>query len=89
MSWAHFEDDCPGCRPAMIDIKTGKRLPEDSPEMQAVMGVWAKTTIEERRAFHRFTCQNSRAPEDMAVISEFSQRINEAMSGLDGQSPTE
>lgn len=82
MSWAYFEDDCPGCRPAMIDIKTRKRMPEDSPEMQAVLGVWAKTTTEERRAFHRFTCQNSRTPKDLAVISALSARMNEAMSGL-------
>lgn len=57
-------------------------MPEDSPEMQAVLGVWAKTTMEERQAFHRFTCQNSRTPTDLAVISALSARMNEAMSGL-------
>ncbi len=82
MSWAYFEDDCPGCRPALIDSKTRKRLPEDSPEMQAVLGIWAKTTIEERQAFHRFTCQASRSPEDLAVMSALGAKIEEAMAGL-------
>jgi hypothetical protein len=81
MSWAYFEDDCPGCRPALIDMKTRERVPEDSPEMQAVLGVWAKTTAEERRAFHRFTCQNSRTPEDLKVMRDLSEKMSRAMSG--------
>ena len=82
MSWTYFEDDCPGCRPVLLDLKSGRALSEDSPQMQVVLGVWAETTIEERKAFHRFTCQNSRTPEDLKVISDLSASMSAAMTRL-------
>jgi hypothetical protein len=81
MSLKYFEDDCPGCRPALLDMETKKPMPEDSPQMQAVLAVWDTTTPEERQAFHRFTCQNSRTPEDLKVINNLSARISAALSG--------
>ena len=81
MSFEYFENDCPGCKPVLLDQKTMRQMPETSPEMQAVLGVWAKTTLEERQAFHRFTCQNSRTPADMAVMSDLGERMRRRWSG--------
>lgn len=79
MSTDKYNDDCPGCRPALVNVKTGQKMPDDSPEMVAVLRVWDKTTRIEREAFHRFTCLNSRAIEDLDIIQALSKRFEKAM----------
>lgn len=79
MSIEKFEDDCPGCRPAMIDYKTGKVLPDDDPVMIKVMGVWSQTTKAEREAFHRVCCNHSQEPVDMQLMSGIAFKMQEAM----------
>ena len=80
MSYDEFDDNCPGCRPAILDVKTGKVLPDDAPMMQAALGVWRTATTEEKRAFHRFCCFNSRDPEDVRLASGIAQRIEKALA---------
>jgi hypothetical protein len=80
MSMEHFELECTGCKPAMMDVKTGKVLPDDSPEMQVVLRVWNDTPIEDRRAWHRFTCLNSRAAADLQFAASFTERIQRAFT---------
>ena len=80
MSKATFSDDCPGCRPAMMDMKTGQVLPDDSPEMILVLGVWKTTSRREREVFHRVCCQNSRDGSDIRIFKELSQRITNALN---------
>lgn len=75
MSIHKHDDDCPGCRPAVLDVATGKPLPDDSEIMVVVNQVWAETTFEERQSFHRVTCQNSRDPQDVATIQRITQQI--------------
>jgi len=82
MSRDRFDDECPGCRPAMMDVKTGRLFADDSAEMSAVNRLWGATTPEERRAWHRFTCQDSRAPEDMILVRAFSDRVQAALTAL-------
>lgn len=79
MSWEQHEDDCPGCRPALLDPTTGKAAAPDSPEMQVVNRVWSTTTVEERHAFHRVTCQNSRDDADMTLVQGICERIGDAL----------
>lgn len=79
MSHGNFEDDCKGCKPVLIDLQTRKPMAEDTPEMQAVLKVWAETTLAERQAFHRMTCLNSRAPEDLAVAAMLTERIQKIL----------
>lgn len=80
MSLETFDDDCPGCMPALIDMRTGQPLPADSPEMMSVHAMWrALTTFEERRAFHQVSCQNSREPEDMALMRTLLPKIKAAI----------
>lgn len=78
MSWTEFSDTCPGCRPAMLDMQTRRRLPDSDPLMRIVNDLWSKTTLEERQAWHRVCCQNSRAPRDMLFASGFAQKIQDA-----------
>lgn len=79
MSFHQHSDDCPGCRPVILDLKTGKPLADDSPEMIAVSVMWAQTTLDERQAFHRFTCQNSRTTEDLKMMESLSDRMKKAL----------
>jgi hypothetical protein len=69
MSLSEFDDNCPGCRPAIIDVKTKKILPDDDPVMVAMMKIWGETSIYERRAYHRVMCLNSRDAIDLFIVN--------------------
>jgi hypothetical protein len=70
-----FDDECPGCRPMLVDPKTMQPYADDSVEMRAVNRVWSATTLEERQAFHRFTCLSSRAVGDVLRVKALSDRL--------------
>jgi len=76
----HFDDKCAGCRPAMVDVNTGLPLADDSPEMTIVNSLWAETTLDERRAWHRVTCQNSRKRRDVRFAKAFADRVAQAFA---------
>jgi hypothetical protein len=80
MSLEKHEDDCPGCKPALLDIKTGQRLPNDDPRMIVINKVWAGTTRAEREAFHRVTCLNSRAIPDLRVMERIAAKFQKAIA---------
>ncbi len=61
----------------MINLETGRATSEDDPATAAMMRAWNETTLPQRQAWHRFTCQNSRAPLDMLVVSELMDRIRD------------
>lgn len=82
MSWEKFDDECPGCKPALLDVNTGKVMSDDSPEMMAVFSVWKKTTIEERQAWHRVCCHQSPTRDDMNFAEAFSLRVKEALEAI-------
>jgi hypothetical protein len=66
-----FCDSCPGCRPAILDIKTGKSLPKNSPIMIAVNKVWdTQTTLQQRKAFIEVTLHNSCRTSDLKLFHE-------------------
>lgn len=79
MSRKEFSDDCQGCRPCLIDFKTMKPLPLDHPVMLAVYRVWNNASLEEKRAFHDFTCNNSREPDVVKAISHLQSRMEFAI----------
>jgi hypothetical protein len=79
MAWQTYDDDCPGCRPVVIDPETLQPLPIDHPAMQAMLRVWDGLTLPERRAFHRFTCLNSRAPADVLVIQSIQRQLERGL----------
>ncbi len=78
MSRLLFSDQCSGCRPAMIDFQTMKPVPADSPLMRPINAVWEKTTLAERQAFHRFTCQGSTDLGDLLTVKMLQQRMHRA-----------
>lgn len=82
MSRERFDDECAGCRPAMVDVKTGRVLADDSVEMTIVNRLWGETSREERLAWHRFTCQNSRALVDVQLVKAFSDRLEAAFAAV-------
>jgi hypothetical protein len=61
-----------------MDPETHEPLPEDSPIMVTIRRIWATTIREQREAFHRFTCLNSRAPADLEVMRWFADEIHKA-----------
>lgn len=75
-----FSDECPGCRPMMVDAKTGSPYANDSVEMVIVNRLWSETTLDERRAWHRFTCQKSCSLVDVQIAKTFADRLEAAFA---------
>jgi hypothetical protein len=80
MSTKEFDDECSGCRPAMMDVKTKTMMPDDSPTMRTVLRIWNRLTLADKRAWHRFTCLQSRAIGDLAVAKRFSEAVEKALT---------
>ena len=78
-----YSDDCPGCQPAILDMRTGKPLPQDGPVMKAVIEAFhTKTTLAQRLRWHRVVIQNSRDPEDLRIAGEVARVLEEAMENI-------
>jgi hypothetical protein len=73
-----FSDDCPACRPVILDAETGRPVAPDHPLMRAVNDVWGRTTFEQRRAFHRPTCQGSLEPTDLLTVNHLRLQMQAA-----------
>ena len=72
MSKQHFDDDCPGCRPIIIDAATGKT---NAAMTERAIKIWRSGTVAEREAFHRFTCLNARDPEAIAAMQKIQTEL--------------
>jgi len=66
----------------MLDVQTGKVLPEDHPIMRKMLGVWAETTLSERQAYHRVMCLNSRDPLDLFLVRGIIERFEAKAAAL-------
>jgi hypothetical protein len=75
MPMSLFSDECPGCRPAVMDDK-GTVLSDNHPLMQRINHAWLRTTLAQRQAFHRCTCLNSRDPLDLALVKAFLDSVD-------------
>ena len=71
MSMAKYEDDCKGCRPAAIDLKTNEVMPPDHPVSLGMAVAWEKADRRTRVAWHAVTCQNSRRPHYQRLATAF------------------
>lgn len=67
MSCERFDPNCRGCMPVMLDIATGKPLPDDDPSVVTLMRVWRAATREEQEAFWRVAVKNSRDADDLRL----------------------
>lgn len=79
MSLHAFDPECPHCRPALIDTKTGKVFPEDHPVSIKVTEIFKASTRQEQEAFFKVTVQNSRDPGDLRLLDGMTQRIQQAL----------
>ena len=76
MSKEQYSDHCEGCRPAIMDIDTHERLPDDSPTMLRVFKVWdTETTYEQRVVWHRVMCLNSRTTHDLRIAKQLADAL--------------
>ncbi|MDD3473383.1 MAG: hypothetical protein PHS86_11415 [Syntrophaceae bacterium] len=83
-----FCDDCPGCKPAILDMKTNRPLPPDDPLMQAVMFMWQNgTTYQERKAYIEVTLHNSRSQSDLILANSVFHKIKEIIQQMKEQEP--
>ena len=79
MSLDKFDNSCRGCRPALLDVHTGKTIPDDHPTMVTIIKIWDEQISQEtKRAWHSVTCQNSQDPTDLAKAREFVDLIESA-----------
>jgi hypothetical protein len=79
MSTEKLDDACPGCKPVIVDVKTGLPLPPSDPIAQAVDKLWETTTLEEREAFHRLSCLNDSSDENRSKLQYLYDRIGLAI----------
>jgi len=78
MNWrteGHDATHCPKCRPVAFDMNTGKVIEEFSKRCEEV---WRESSNEERRAWHRVTCLNSRDIIDVHLAGRIAERIQGA-----------
>ena len=85
MSCKVFDDNCPDCKPAILNPQTGKVEPTNSLIMQATLYVWMnKLTFKERQTCHRVWCLCSQTPDDLLVQHTLSGLVQKAMSVVNG-----
>lgn len=66
----------------MVNMQTKRPYADDSVEMTTVNRLWSETTLDERRAWHRVTCQNSRSLVDVQIAKTFVDRLEAAFAAV-------
>lgn len=73
-----YDDDCPDCQPAMVDVQTGQPFPLTHPYTQAIMLAFKRDcTLAERRAWHRVVMANSKNEKDMEIAQRVAGKLND------------
>lgn len=73
----HDYEGCPGCRPLVFDPQTG----ETNSFLTVQAGkVYDAAPVEQKRAWHRVTCLNSRAPDDLELSGKIVQALQRAVA---------
>ena len=79
-----YDDDCPGCQPALMDAKTGKVMESDHPVMVSVLKAWKeKITFLERQATSRVWMGMSHNPRDMEIMQRVGEIISQAIQNAE------
>jgi len=61
----------------------GDPLPDDDPQVQAVIRVWNETTTrQEREAYHAVCCMNSQLPTHQRLAQAVMQRMQKALEEI-------
>lgn len=70
------DGECPGCLPVVFDMRTRRKLTvEEMPALAIVHETYRALSLEEKHAWHRVTCQNSRSKEDQEMVAPFIRRV--------------
>jgi hypothetical protein len=73
-----FCDSCPGCRPAMLDARTGKPIPNDDLMMVVINRIWDnETSYAQRRAFIEVTLKNAHDSHNMQLAQQVIRKFQE------------
>jgi hypothetical protein len=67
-------DDWTGCRPVVL-VQPGADPADTAVVVAAVQQVWTSLPDEDRQAYHRVTCQRSRARLDLAVAHRIAEQM--------------
>lgn len=78
-----YDENCEGCQPAILNPKTGQRLPETDPVMRAVRAFWKTVPLALKQACHRVWVHNSRTTADLTAMEKVSQGMEKAIGALD------
>lgn len=74
-----YDPTCPGCRPAMMDYKTGQVFAPDHPTMVIVNRVYDAASYAEQEAFFEVCVKNSQKPQDRELAMGLMNRIQKAI----------
>jgi hypothetical protein len=78
MSRKAFSEDCSGCRPALLDPKTRRPLPNNDPAVILVNKVFDELSQADKVAWHRFACLNARDLEAIMAAKRLADRFEAA-----------
>ena len=81
------------CRPAIVAVDMSEGKPVSAEERARIAKraevtavtvevIWARLRPADKQAFHRFSCLNSRAPEDLAVVEHLSDTLQAEVEKL-------
>lgn len=78
------DGECENCLPIIINVKTGKVMtPEEFPPLKIMIDIYRKLTLEEKHAWHRVTCEHSRASSDLTLVQPFIEEIQTVVKKAD------
>ena len=81
-----YDDDCEGCQPSLMDIRTNQPMDENNPIMVAVLKAWKeKTTLAERRATSRVWMGQSTNSKDIEIMERVGMIIQQAIQGAENE----
>lgn len=79
-----FCDHCPGCRPALVDVRTGQALPKDKEPMISILRMWrGQTSYAERKAYIQVKLHNSRNKSDIQLAFGVVEKIQRILNAHD------
>lgn len=74
-----YEENCQGCKPVILDIKTGRPFPADHPAVVAINAVFNSLPLSDKQAWHELTCHNSREPQVLAAMARVQKLFSDAL----------
>ena len=85
-----YDENCPGCQPALYDMKNKRPMPEDDPAMVIVLKAFKeKCNLTQRRAWHRIAMGQSNNEKDQQIFMDVANIIEEALTEFENGNKSE